>query len=365
VIGTRHRLPDLWLKRELVLALLPPGTPANRLDNGVMARCIRGLSGVPSMLNKMLAGDDPVREADDLVYWTALFEHLVMKGVGNGLDQGSLDAYIEARQGGLALRGEAVLGTFGDFALALLNLVRERADYATAGGDAYFARALERTIRACLHDVLDPVTDAHGAIGVLHGKTRDWALAPGRERIIRQPAFDELNIPQGDHVQLIIPPADEDQDVFGFELAVGEAAFRAPWTDAGSWLTPQRQARGKALFLLPEFGDDALNPRAEVPGRFWIQVVGVPVTNPNGIADVPPAVRKLIGGCPIDWPPGYAEAMASVSHIRRLSRAGKKATSLHHRTRRQIQLYNGDLTETDAFRPLAPARLYRTSYRVI
>lgn len=78
---TSVRLPDLWLKIEMALAVLPPETPANVIKNATLVQCVRGGDGRASTFNQWMVGDNSLRIADDVHFLAATLECLVAEGV--------------------------------------------------------------------------------------------------------------------------------------------------------------------------------------------------------------------------------------------------------------------------------------------
>ncbi|WP_287103851.1 hypothetical protein [Brevundimonas sp.] len=353
------RLPDLWLKRDLLYALLPEGQASLRVSGKVLIDVMRGSRGGLPELSRLMYGDTPASMKTDLYYLAAAFEHFIVKGPEAQIDRAKIDAFIAERGGVLALWPAPILGTFSDFALAALALMRTKPGW-TAAREQEAVEALGRTLRAALKDQVEEATDAAGKLRMLWGKQRNWALASSAlDRIIRQPDTETLEIPEGDFVQVVAPPAETDQWVFGFELWADDAAITAPWPKAGSWFGPCLQRAGEALALLREYAEDDRNPTVVEPGRFSIRLIGVGV--PSGVnapPRLPAALIQLTPDTPPDWPYGYAEAMASVTYAGRLNEARKKAIGKEARNRAS------PFGTKEAIEIPLRARLYHADYRV-
>lgn len=364
MIVEQMRVPDLWLKRELALALLPPGSDLRRVTNQILAECVRGPQGTASKFNHLIAGDDPVRVADDLFYLAATLEFLVLEGPPEGFGRKDIDAYVERVNRSLALWPDPILGTFGEFAHALMHVVERRADYALRGAD-HFWNLMASAVHQNLHEVLGDVADLAGGVAVLSGSERNWASAVGGpERIIRQPTRERARVTEGDFVQLIVPHAPKPQIVFGFELRTDARAVTDPWRDVGSWFAPRYQPAAQAMALLAEFEDDAKNARAESPGDYWLQIIGIDAPNvAPEMPTLPEAITKLIDGYPAEWRRehlGYAETVACVTFLNRLERERKVAAN----KRQRLEDANHSHPE-DAPIIKARPRLYHSHYTVV
>lgn len=355
------RLPDLWLKRDLLYALLPEGQAALRVSGKVLIDVMRGSRGGPPELSRLLHGDSPARIKTDLYYLAAAFEHFIVKGPEARIGRAELDAFIDERGGALAFWPAPILGTFSAFACAALALMGTRPGW-TAAREQEAIEALGRTLRAALKDKVEDTTDAAGKLRMLWGKQRNWALASSAlDRIIRQPETETPEIPEGDFVQIVVPAAEADQWVFGFELRADDTAVTAPWEKTGSWFAPCFQRAGEAMALLPEYEEAARNPTVVEPGRFSIRLIGVEVPpGVNAPPRLPNALTKLTKDTPPDWPYGYAEAMASVTYAGRLHEARKEAQGKRAREERDLEPMPGQEVEVPE-----RAKLYYADYGVI
>ncbi|WCT74289.1 hypothetical protein PQ455_03410 [Sphingomonas naphthae] len=324
---------------------------------------MRGDTGTAIKFNKMLAGDDRVGIADDLCRFAATLEHLIIYGASSNLHQAGIDAYIAKAQGRLSLWPEPIMGTFSEFAQGLLRFLSLRSDFHAIGGEPYFTTVLQRRLKQCLHDVFERQCDAGGALSILHGDTPHWRREPASsERIVRQPAFDEVVIHRGDFIQFMVPPSGFPQVIAGFELCTDDRALLDQWSDVGGWFMPRFQREDRAAALLPEFEDDALNARVDGAGSFWVQAVGIPATE-AGPPDLPAEMKRLLVNVPEHWPGRYAESMAFVTFIERQSLRHTKQTSAHQRVRRLIELGRADdyPPSPTSVRP----HIYRATYRVV
>ncbi|MDO9223604.1 MAG: hypothetical protein Q7U20_07820 [Caulobacter sp.] len=353
MIAEQMRVPDLWLKRELALALVPPGKSVVRITNEILAQCVRGPNTGGYTLNKIITGDEAVRRADDLYRLAATLEFLVTNGAPEGFCHTHIDAFT-GRDGEkeLALWPNAILGTFGDFARALLQLVNDRPDFHALGGEAHFIGVLSQAVRQNLYERLSKAAELAGSIAVLSGRN---------ERLIRQPSSEDPKVKVGDNIQLIIPSSPSPQVVFGFELRADDRMVLDPWKMVGSWFAPRFQAAGEALALLP-VPDQRKHPYADGLGPYWIQVVGVEVaaSRANAEPELPSSMSKLTKDRPTDWPNGYAEAMALVTFVDRESRKRRNATSTRLRLERN---YHAEAAAEMS--PIPPGiRLYRARYEV-
>lgn len=353
------RMPDLWLKRALAFALLDEGQQTFRLKGEVLAECVRGPTGTVFSLNKMIAGDTMVGVATDLYYLAATFEYLLVKGPEAKFDHASIAAFAAERT--LTLHPNPILGTFSDFANGLLALMRKQSGW-SSDKEERARSSLTRVLRQALKDALDDQTHPGEALHILWGKQRNWALSPdGLERIVRQPANEIPEIPANDFIQIVAPSAPSAQWLFGFELRADDGAVTDPWETVGSWFAPRNQPADTAIALLPEFEQEDRNATAVGLGRFWIQLIGVEaragVNTPPGL---PPELAKLTAKRPVDWPTGYAEAIASVTYVSRLHDARRTAEGRQERQRLYLEPMAGD----EAPLPTT-ARLYRAEYLVL
>jgi hypothetical protein len=134
-----------------------------------------------------------------------------------------------------------------------------------------------------------------------------------------------------------------------------------PWEDIGGWFEPRYQPARTPIALLTEYESDGDNPRAVLPGDYWIQVIAVPHDGPPPRAPrLPEELRERITPPVAGWPRGYAEALAAIRHAQRHA---DKIVRLENRRQREEQ----------ALEPIAgeeieiprPLRLYRTEYEVV
>jgi len=356
MIADQVRMPDLWLKRALALALLPDGKQPSWLTGKTLMECLRG-GGSEQTLNHLIAGDYLTTVNSDLYYFAATMEYLVLHGASERFGRKDIERFASERGEQLALWRDPVLGTYSDFANALCRI-----GSANSHTQLKRQKAMAAALRQNLQDALDNATDAAGALRLLWGKTRNWALtADGLERIIRQPMNDTPEIPVGDFVQIVVPPAATAQWVFGFELRTDDDALSKPWQEVGGWFAPRYQSSGCGIALLQEYVDDVDNPVATEPGEFRICIIGVEA--PEG-ANVPPALpnemRALLRNPPEGRPNGYAEAIATVTYANRRDRERKKKEGKKVRN-------DAYLEPTPAAQVSVPSRakLYSTIYRVI
>lgn len=354
------RMPDLWLKRALAFALLDEGEKTFWLVGDTLIKAVRGSTGTVFSLNKMIAGDTKVGVGTDLYYFAALFEYLLVEGPEAKFDHATIAAFAAARPT-LALYPKPILGTFSDFAGGLLVLMSKQPGWSPEKDDRA-RKALARVLRQALKDALDDASHPAEKLHILWGKQRNWALsADGLERIIHQPVNEIPPIPEGDFVQIVAPGAPSAQWLFGFELRADDGAVTDPWGAVGSWFALRNQPAETAIALLPEFAEEERNATVAGPGNFWIQVIGVEA--PVGInipPALPPELAKLIAHSPVDWPAGYAEAIASVTYVSRQHDWRRKEEGRQERRRAYLEPMAGD----DGPLP-AKARLYRGEYRVV
>lgn len=354
-------MPDLWLKRALAFSLLDEGETTFRLSGKTLIECVRAGRGTVFDLNHMIAGDAPVGVKTDLYFLAATFEYLLLHGPEGPLNHKTVAAFVADRPEGLGLWPGPILGTYSQFAVALLALMKGRSDWSPERENHYRA-SMGRVLRQKLRDDMEKKTDPATRLHVLWGASRNWALSPsGLERIIRQPEHETPVISVGDFMQIVVPTAPSHQWVFGFEIRTDDLSVTEPWERTGGWFAPRVQRMGDTTALLPEFEDDERNCTAEEPGTFWIQLAGVDV--PPGINEppsLPPELAKLVSNAPADWPFGYAEAMATVTYVARLHDRRKKASNRKAREEVWLEPKAGHEVTVPS-----RARLYRQEYRVV
>ncbi|MAK82385.1 hypothetical protein [Phenylobacterium sp.] len=309
------RLPDLWLKRELLFALLPPGKSTDRASGKVLAHCMRGDRGTVFNLARVMRGGALLGLDTDLYYLAATFEYLLEHGAEDLVGRSTIETYLDERGRQRPYLLDPLLGTYSDFAGAVLAHLRQRSDWSPARDVAAIA-ALGRALRRALQDEMEAATDAAGKLKMLWGSQRNWALSPDAlERLIRQPEQDVPCIPEGDFVQILAAPAATDQWLFGFELRADDGAVVMPWCEAGGWFAPRLQRAGEPIALLNEYVRDEDNATATHPGRYLLQLVALPKPiGLNATPTLPAKLAQLLAGVP-EWPVGYAEAMATVVHV--------------------------------------------------
>lgn len=360
------RLPDLWLKLAMGMELLPGGKATARLQNGWFVECIRGESGRAPLFNQWLAGDLPIRVADDLHMLAGVLECLILGYKPEDISHVTAKTYLAKTGARMLMQG--MLGTFAEFASCLDRLMQTRADYADLGGSGHVRRILGALVRSELVSSLDAHGDIGGTVHVLHGKARSWvgSINAG-EKIVRQPSRRPV-IPKGDFVQFVLPPAERHQCVFGFELRLDDDLALTPWGDAGAWLAPRLQEAGKAALLFDEPVNDADAAFVDGDGDYGIRIVAVE-TDGNGVSPdtgadhlLPVDLTKLILDTPEAWPTGYAEAMALATFVKRRARRAKSAQASNTREAERADNFDGHIANLKA----APSRLrlYRGEYSV-
>ncbi|HEY4942290.1 MAG TPA: hypothetical protein VII56_12755 [Rhizomicrobium sp.] len=344
MIASQMRIPDLWLKRALALSILPEGSRIDWITNQALGECISGSTATAFKFNKQIAGDNHIRTADELFYLGATLEYLALNGPSEDfrrLGRESVSRYIEARARKLELWPDALAGTFSDFANALVSFVRQRADFGDKG-EAYFRKLMAKRLHQELAEALPE--DRALPIKIVPGRG-----LPGEDRIAREPSREQMPFRPKDTIQFLIPPAEKDQQLMGFELRTDDSVVSKPWPEAGNWHGPKHQMAGKAGHLLDHDADVASET-----GTFWVQAVGVDAGALANKDQLPEPMRKLIKDAPADWPPGYAKTMALVTYVRRAAESAVEAKSKAARL--------GEAIPADAD---APLRLYRGSYAVV
>ncbi len=355
------RLPDLWLKRDLMMALLPPGADTDRASGKLIAQCMRGETATSVAFTRVMRGDTFAGLSSDLYYLAATFEYLLREGAEGLQGRSTIETFIARRPNdGATLTAKSFLGTYSDFARAALQVARRRVGW-SAQQEASATALMDGALQKAIHEDMTKASDHAGELRMLHGSKRNWALSSDAlQRLIRQPEQQIPTLTENDFVQIVVPPAPNDQWVFGFELATDAGAATTPWERSGSWFAPRLQRRGEALALLTEYERDEDNPRAAEPGCFRLNLVALPA--PDG-ANEPPALPrelvKLLKNTP-DWPVGYAEAMACVIYTSRLSEAHLESLNGRERDERCLEPLRNDVA-----RAPSRARLYRADYRVL
>lgn len=354
------RLPDLWLKRDLLFALLPEGKSTERAGGKVLAHCVRGEQGTVFSLSRMMRGGALLGVDTDLRALAATFEYLLAHGAEELKGRSTIDAFLDRQGGERPYFLDPLLGTFSDFALAALAYRRQSAGWSRER-DAAAVAALGRVLRRSLREKIESATDPAGHLRMLWGSQRNWALAPGAlERIVRQPEQEIPEIPEGNFVQIVAPAAPVDQWLLGFELRDDDAALLMPWREVGGWFAPRFQRAHEPVALLNEYARDEDNPTAANPGSYWLHIVGLPAAaGSNKPLLLPSKLTQLLGDLP-EWPVGYGEAMASVVYVgqaeeQRAKRQGQKARE---------QQFLEPLAGHEIVVP-ERTRLYQAEYRVV
>lgn len=363
------RLPDLWLKRAMAMKVLPVVEGAERVQNAWFIQCVRGADGRDALFSQWLAGDTAIRVADDLHLLAATLELLILNGNPSEITHTSAKEYLTRNQTPILKAG--LLGTFGEFAVTLDQLLQGRADYHDLGGADYVQQLLSEVVRSELLGGLDAHTEQGGAIQILHGQARDWvgSIAAG-EKIIRQPKNDQQEeIAKGDFVQFVVPPTIGSRFIFGFELRMDDGLVSHPWEDSGSWLGTRLQVSGKATLLFDDPVQDKDAPFADVEGTFAARLVSVDaglLSDFAGICDhFEPNVKTkgLIDGCPTSWPDGYAKSIALVTYVKRAADRAKRVRNKNElEAKRSAAFILHDVDQvTEPSIPL----LYRGNYLVV
>lgn len=361
------RLPDLWLKLAMAMELLPGGKATARLQNGWFIECIRDESDRAPLFNQWLAGDLPIRVADDLHMLAGVLECLILGHRADDMNHKTVKAYVAETGAKTLVPG--LLGTFAHFASCLDRLMQTRSDYPALGGAEHVRQVLGALVRSELVSGLDEHGEVSGTVHVLHGKERSWvgSINAG-EKIVRQPSGHPI-IPKGDFVQFVLPPAERGQCVFGVELRLDDELVTAPWGDAAAWLAPRLHEQGKAALLFDDPVNDADAAYVDGDGDYGIRIVAVDTgeqdisVNASTKALLPTELTKLTLDAPEAWPTGYAEAMALVTYVERRARRAKSAQAGNARETARAAKFGGHVAD------LKPeptrARLYRGQYRVV
>lgn len=312
------RIPDLWLKHEMAVALTAflPSDSASGLTNRDFVSYVRGGGERLSTFNKWLVGDAGLKPRDEVPLLAAVYERLVHKGIARNDDQDTFKADVKTRNA-MSLN-EPLLGTVFDFAAALADAVIEcEPDQTKAKLEAILSKALFRSLVENA-DTLAPLT-------IIHGATRNWvSSSSSSERLAKR---DEvMRVPGGNFIQYLVPPSSIDRLVFGFEMLSDRRLIGAKWPDIANWFAPQLQPAGQSLAVLEEPADDASAYRADGEGESMIQIIAVDLNGlstsdePGPVNEKPPNdLYKLIGNCPAGWPDGYAETFAMLTYVSRLA----------------------------------------------
>lgn len=354
------RLPDLWLKRDLVFALLPQGRSAERAGGKILADCMRGRQGTVFNLARVMRGGALAGVNTDLYYLAATFEYLLAHGAEKLMGRATIDDFLSKRGNERPYFLDPLLGTFSDVATAALAYQRQSAGW-SGDRDAAAIAALGRVIRRSLREEMVGAADPAGQLRMLWGTQRNWALSPNAlERIIRQPEQDVPTIPSGNFVQIVAPPATTDQWLFGFELRADDAAVLKPWSEVGGWFAPRFQRAGEPVALLNEYMRDEDNATATELGHYWLHIVGLPaMAGVNAVPLLPPKFTQLLNGVP-EWPVGYAEAMASVVHVGQSDDLRDERVGRRTREEQFLEPLAGHEIEVPE-----RARLYHVEYHVV
>lgn len=351
----------------MALALLPGGADANRVRNDWFANCVRPHTVSSSMWSQWLAGDSPIRLADDLPHLAATLELLLIHGTPGAITYAEVAKHVMEKRTPILASG--LIGTFVDFAEAIELLAGTDTHYSFVRNTQDTRRILAGVVRAEILDTLDGATEPASEIAVLHGKSRDWvgSITAG-EKIVRQHRLANVNrIANDDFVQFVVPPPDADQWVLGIQLCLDDCLVSKGWDDVGSWFEMRRQPAGKALMMFDEPANDADAARADGAGTFSVRLLGLSAehmpTEPSHGALLPPSLIKLVKGHPEHWPAGYAEAMALPTFA---SRANKLKTGVRNRNAREIKWAEkaGDRAPSLNDEPLKP-KLYSCLYHVV
>lgn len=353
------RLPDLWLKRDLLFALLPEGKSTERAGGKVLAHCMRGDSGTTFALSRMMRGAS-LEVATDLHYLAATFEYLLAYGAEELTGRSTIDAFLAKQGGERPYLLDALMGTFSDFASAALAYRRQSAGWSRDRDSAAIA-ALGLKLRQSLRQEMQGATDPAGHLRMLWGSQRNWALSPNSlERLIRQPEQEMPTIAAGNFVQIVAPAAAADQWLFGFELRADDDAVLRPWSEVGGWFAPRFQRAGEPVALLNEYVRDEDNPTVSEPGSYWLHVIGLPApTGANAMPALPSKLTQLLSGVP-EWPVGYAEMMATVIHVGQMNDLHVERLGQRSRDEAFLEPLAGHEIEVPE-----RARLYQAEYRVV